>query len=169
MRNDDFVELTSDDIPYHLREDSPPVAQCDRRDRPGRSNATAGRPALRWLVRQPDVRRELSRPPYRGWGRHCFTGEFLAKKRKEVSTTLSTAHPATNENVVADSIGYFCDHDGPEGPCDAQHRVELTYPLQRGSQLPAGWSLRKSDPNNVSGNWLTYCPNHGAATGPPTH
>lgn len=28
--DDGYVELTGDDIPYHLRMDSPPLAQCNR-------------------------------------------------------------------------------------------------------------------------------------------
>jgi hypothetical protein len=26
----DYVELTGDDLPYHLRPDAPPLATCDR-------------------------------------------------------------------------------------------------------------------------------------------
>lgn len=30
MSDTDWVELTGDDIPYHLRRDAPPLAECNR-------------------------------------------------------------------------------------------------------------------------------------------
>lgn len=73
---DDYIELTGDDLPYHLREDAPPLAQCDR----------CGR--VTWEANEIDTTDHMPQPD----GSACG-GHFVSRVKPEPAESTPNPEP----------------------------------------------------------------------------